>query len=80
MYHDEGKRTNTESSLTSCMRKVVNPKAAGALCSIMATKMISSTSTLERPAAAPRARPSAERERERGREREGEGERRERER
>ena len=62
------------------MRKVVNPKAAGALCSIMATKMISSTSTLERPAAAPRARPSAERERERGREREGEGERRERER
>ena len=52
------------------MRKVVNPKAAGALCSIMATKMINSTSTLERPAAAPRARPSAEREEGEGREKE----------
>ena len=47
------------SLLTSWMRKVVKPKAAGALCNMIATKMINSTSTLERPAAAPSARPSA---------------------
>ena len=53
----------------------MKPKAAGALCNMMATKMINSTSILERPAAAPKARPSAEgRERERKRERERERE------
>lgn len=48
-----------QNSLTSCIKNEVNPNAAGALWSMMAKNMISSTSVLERPAAAPNARPSA---------------------
>lgn len=50
---------NTYLSNPACMRNVTSPKAAGALCSMMARNTISSTSAWDVVAAAPSAMPSA---------------------
>lgn len=47
-------------SIPSCIRKVTRPKAAGALCNIIAKNTIISTSAWLVEAAAPSATPSAE--------------------